>query len=786
MSANIITDISLKCRGIVQQGPRKGMQCQRDKTESGYCVYHQRNCEYDTLISLGKNICNGFFRGCKNELSSDDLKHMRKFCSTCRLKKTGKHFPCKFSECTAKIKNEEDKYCDKHVRELLRDNEKEKNIQYCDISRGCFNILTNDIKCIECRNKEKQKAFNEMNALRKLHGIILTERKEKDELFEKQELISFQIKEVWRNVQRNAMLKKRLFTLSQEDFEKLVIQPCYYCGFYSNYKFVGIDRIDNKKGYVLNNCIPACTMCNMIKNTDHPCAFLDKIDLICAYRQNHKSIINKSEIKWNNYLSSGKEMKYNEYKNDADRRNLKFLLTPSEYELLIKGTCYLCGICPMEGHRNGIDRFDSNEDYTIENSRTCCGHCNRMKRNYSYEDFIRKCIQIKTHKCDRSKFIEIKTNLEKLSNEYYTAEDIAKLLQEGYLSQFLEWCDEKKKTAEFKSVIVYIASKLEKDIVDQIKKELDNERVRKLNQSKNPDKKHLHCATVYAWLSCGKDEEFLNWYTNQYEKTTLFDKKFKELKNELHCMSREDGIKACKKFMYDEKSRRNSQKIRDEKSRNIVRYSPVEQFSNTDQISKIKSVQTMDTIVKNVIKRQTEATKLPFIIPTQWKVKDIYNCITTKNESIYYTYLKENNDLDTISNFEERWNTLLKDIDTKLFNTAEPIIKTFVEWLRNIRHNKICSVKNAKKCLETDERHHYRTDGVFILLTTKNPEDVLKFKTYTENYAGDEANDPKWMKRWNSFIEALEKESNDESKKKLISSFLAAQRKKKNDRVHRK
>jgi hypothetical protein len=764
-----------KCRGIVQQGPRKGMQCQRDKIETGYCIYHQRNCEYDSLISLGKNLCNGFFRGCNNELSSDDLNQDRKFCSTCRLKKSGKLFPCKFNGCLAKIKNEEDKYCDKHVRELLRDNEKEKNIQYCDISRGCFNILTDDIKCTSCRNKEKQKATNEMTALRKFYSIVLPARKEKDELFEKQELIVFQIKEVWRNVQRNAMLKNRLFTLSQQDFEKLVIQPCYYCGFYSNCKFVGIDRIDNTKGYILNNCVPACTMCNMMKNVDHPCAFLDKIDLICVYRQNRTSIINKYEIKWNTYFSSGREMKYNEYEKDSKSRNIKFLLTKSQYDTLIHGECYICGICPMEGHRNGIDRYDNNEDYTFENSRTCCGHCNRMKRNYMYEDFIRKCIQIKSHNCDRTKFMPIIQDTSKLDNEYYTAEDIAKFLQDGYLTKFLEWCDEKKKSAEFKSIITYIASKLENNIVEQIRKELDNERARKLNHSKNPDKKHLHCATIYAWLLCGNDEEFLEWFGKQYEKTALFDKKFKELKNELPSMSREEGIKACKKFMYDEKSRRNSQKIRDEKYRNIVHYSPV----TLSEIIKVNepNIINEDNIVKNVIKRQVNE-KDKFIAPKQWKVKDIYNAIIHKNESAYYNYLKENNNAD----FETQWNDLLNNVKNKSYRESEPILRNFIHWLRTIRHNELCAATNSKRALEKEDRQHYRADGVLILLKTKNLDDTEKFKKYTETYAGDNPDDPKWIKRWNSFISSVENESSDENKKKRISNFLMAQRKKKNDR----
>ncbi len=791
--SSIILDTT-KCKGIVQQGPRNGQQCQREPSEAGYCIYHQRNATYDQLIAAGKHICSGFFRGCNSELAEDDIKHKFKFCSACRQKKSGKQFPCQAKDCKAKIIKQEDKYCDKHVRNLLRDNEKEKNIQYCDISRGCFNILVNDVKCTECRNKGKQKAASEMAILRTHYNIILPERNNINELFEKQEAIAIEIKEVWRNLQRNAFLKKNLFTLTQQEFEKLVIQPCYYCGFYSNYKFIGIDRIDNNKGYLINNCVPACSMCNMMKAANHPNAFLDKIDLICLYRHTGNSIRTIDKIKWKSYLSAGRIIHYSDYKVDVKGRNktIQFLLTKSEYESLINGECYLCGIHPMTGHRNGIDRVDSNGDYTVQNSRSCCGHCNMMKRDYSYNDFISKCIQIKSNACDRSKFngiLDIDPESQKLKNEYYTAEDIAKFLKDGYLTRFLEWCEEKGKTAEFISAITYIASKLDNNIVDTIKKELDNERARKSSQQKNPEKKHLHCSTVYAWIMGGNEDEFLEWYTSTYEKTNLFDKKFKELKEDLLSMNKDNGIRRCKKFMYDEKSRRNSQKGRDEKRRTIEQYTP--SVNINDITHEIKHENTLiytppppvDEVVQVIVIRQSSDKKDKVdTTPIQWKADDVYECIKQNTESTYLQYIKENNTLEEIPDFDSRWNTLLQTVKTSTRKDSETSIKDFIHWLRNIRHNKLCATINVKRVLEKEDRHHYRADGILILFNTKNTDELAKFKVHTEQYAGDNPNDPKWDKRWKSFITSVENESTDELKKKCISKFLASQRKKKCDR----
>lgn len=56
------------------------------------------------------------------------------------------------------------------------------------------------------------------------------------------------------------------FDLTKEFFEKNIIsQACVYCGSTEN---VGCDRVDNKKGHTIENVIPACYVCNHVRN-DH-------------------------------------------------------------------------------------------------------------------------------------------------------------------------------------------------------------------------------------------------------------------------------------------------------------------------------------------------------------------------------------------------------------------------------------------------------------------------------------------------------------------------------------
>lgn len=59
------------------------------------------------------------------------------------------------------------------------------------------------------------------------------------------------------------------WALSFENYKMLVEQPCHYC---SNKlapdkaSGVGLDRIDNSKGYEFNNVLPCCGICNSIRN----------------------------------------------------------------------------------------------------------------------------------------------------------------------------------------------------------------------------------------------------------------------------------------------------------------------------------------------------------------------------------------------------------------------------------------------------------------------------------------------------------------------------------------
>lgn len=64
---------------------------------------------------------------------------------------------------------------------------------------------------------------------------------------------------------KGAEIRNIEFNLSFEEFMLLWQKPCEYCG--DEIKTIGIDRVDNHIGYIVDNTVPCCAICNLMKST---------------------------------------------------------------------------------------------------------------------------------------------------------------------------------------------------------------------------------------------------------------------------------------------------------------------------------------------------------------------------------------------------------------------------------------------------------------------------------------------------------------------------------------
>jgi hypothetical protein len=102
------------------------------------------------------------------------------------------------------------------------------------------------------------------------------------------------------------------YCLTFEQFKMLVTSNCHYCGAeprkwnryykrdgerkgistsdeWADQQWIlinGIDRVDNSKGYIIENCVSCCSLCNAMKKDNTKDVFLDHVEKIASYQKN--------------------------------------------------------------------------------------------------------------------------------------------------------------------------------------------------------------------------------------------------------------------------------------------------------------------------------------------------------------------------------------------------------------------------------------------------------------------------------------------------------------------
>jgi hypothetical protein len=556
----------------------------------------------------------------------------------------------------------ETKYCIKHKRQEIIDKATEQNKRYCDIERGCFTILEDhQNKCTHClkkaqirdRKREDKKrqdptlcldCGNTLTAESRSKGKhdkplrrcipcyeklkrIESQRPPRERNYKAEAYVNKNV--IWNHYVKGAKKRNIDFSISKTIFNELIIQKCFYCDYYKDSEVNGVDRIDNNKGYIYENVVSCCESCNIIKGSQHPQEFIDKLYSINNYTVKKIPIDSLTIEKWKTTYLSKSVVNYTSYLKGANSRNIEFKLSEDKFKSIVSQPCYLCGLESSDINRNGIDRFDNMKGYLVENSKPCCGHCNLLKKNLLYSDII------------------IRAN--NISNKYEE------------LSRFFSSKN--------------IASRLSK-IEPRIK-------------SDNLIGEHTTCKTY---------------------------KPFNE-------------VIIIKSDIPDE--------------------------------------------IKEILKNPDIKTAIPI---KQWKVKQIYEAITTNNENTYKEYCEQNNDITKLPNWESDWISFVGSVKGKTQKESEKPIRYFVENLRRIRHNELCYNKN-NKLLDRDDRQQWPAITVVRAFLDGK---LDTFKEFTENNTGDKPDDPVWQKRWNSFVSSLEEnKDNEDTLKKLCSKFMTSQRTKK-------
>lgn len=195
------------------------------------------------------------------------------------------------------------------------------------------------------------------------------------------------------------------FKIDFDFFKKMVTGMCKYCNekYIDGEYFLGIDRLNNNIGYIEENCVTCCTICNMIKCSYDIKIFENKIKHILSYNKLLGKLYSNDNIFTDNngtpYYGIIERVKTKKLELDFDE---------IYHNKLKSYDCYICGKKTNSDNINGIDRLNNKYGYIKINSMSCCADCNYMKKNYNYIVFMKKLYLIdKTQKYTNNIFLAI-------------------------------------------------------------------------------------------------------------------------------------------------------------------------------------------------------------------------------------------------------------------------------------------------------------------------------------------------------------------------------------------
>lgn len=381
----------------------------------------------NTVVIIKK--CSNHIRGCRNILAED---YSKKMCEGClrKIRETDKQ---KRDEAKAKqqattINSETNRVCTTCCKEYpieqfkgIRQNTTTKTCQTCrennkkqdakrdkehrnELARECSKkpeqiarkkewVENNYDKVAETWQRFRQNQIEtDLDGYLKKNAEHAKKWRETnpEKCVENVEMIRNSSKHQYTTYIRSSAVRNIPFELTFEEFENIIKNPCYYCGeFTENCSINGLDRTNFEYRYTTKTCVSCCKFCNMMKNTLNEYTFIKRIEHILTFQQLVQGQLHQKVFC--DYAGCS----FSDYKTRAKKSDFDFDITIEYFrQILFDDDCYLCGKANSTTHRNGIDRYDNNIGYTVENCRVCCANCNYLKRHYSFDELIRKMVRI--------------------------------------------------------------------------------------------------------------------------------------------------------------------------------------------------------------------------------------------------------------------------------------------------------------------------------------------------------------------------------------------------------
>ena len=148
----------------------------------------------------------------------------------------------------------------------------------------------------DCGNEVVRKSANAIRGDTLSCGCLKTENTKRLNLKNRKPKGESSFNGLFHTYQKGAENRGFSWELTREQFEKFLNGDCYYCGLpptaeykshrqsNGSYKYNGLDRVDNSKGYTLDNVVSCCGTCNRAKNSTPVTDFLNWVKRLARHQ----------------------------------------------------------------------------------------------------------------------------------------------------------------------------------------------------------------------------------------------------------------------------------------------------------------------------------------------------------------------------------------------------------------------------------------------------------------------------------------------------------------------
>jgi Family of unknown function (DUF5763) len=266
----------------------------------------------------------------------------------------------------------------------------------------------------------------------------------------------------------------------------------------------------------------------------------------------------KRERNYNAERTKYMETTYNAKKTNAIGRNMAFHISFDFFKELISKECIYCGE-KRENEINGIDRVDSTQGYIESNCVPCCSTCNFMKGELPQQTFLNQITKIYKYRIENNSNTDTLHMTPNNKTRYYTNE-IADLILAGNQEEYIKWCIEQKRSANYIATIRNLAKVKQSKllIIQELRKAAKT--ATKAENLDLTERKRIGIKELVNMLDQGRYKEVIMIQENLHGKVPEFEADILELMTKWNDLVKEEKEKQLIRIRVKYQNLRNRSK----------------------------------------------------------------------------------------------------------------------------------------------------------------------------------------------------------------------------------